>query len=120
MTRSKKFDIILIASLILLSAAAMLCIFLFAREGKSVEVKIDGRVAAVYSLDTDGEYSLNGGTNTLVIKSGEAYIAKADCPDGTCMRAGRLRHVGQSAVCLPNRVSITVIGGDVGAVDLVS
>ncbi len=114
------FDIILIVSLIVISASAVACLFIFRREGKSVSVEIDGERVALYSLEDEGEYILNGGTNILVIENGEAYISEADCPDRTCMRTGSLRHVGQSAVCLPNRVSVTVVGDDASGVDLVS
>lgn len=114
------FDIIFIVSLIVISASAVGCLLIFRREGKSVAVELNGERVAVYSLEKDGEYILNGGTNILVIEKGEAYISEADCPDRTCMRTGKLRHVGQSAVCLPNRVSVTVIGEDTSGVDLVS
>ena len=74
----------------------------------------------MYPLDKDGEYVLNGGTNILVIEDGAAYIREADCPDKTCVRKGKLRYVGQSSVCLPNRLSVTGIGDGAGGVDLVS
>ncbi len=119
MTKSRKLDIILIVSLILLSAIALLCLFVFKQDGKSVEVRVNGEVVAVYSLDNDGEHELNGGTNILVIKDGTAYISQAGCPDKTCTRAGRLTHVGQSAVCLPNRLSVTVVGESADGVELV-
>ena len=121
MTRSKtRYDIILIASLLLAALVSMGALLLLRREGKSVRVEENGKTVAVYSLSHDGEYSLNGGTNILVIENGTAYIREADCPDKTCVRAGRLTHVGESAVCLPNRVSVTVIGEDADGVDLVS
>ena len=121
MTRTKKrYDISLIASLLLVSLLSVGVLLLFRREGKSVRVEQDGRTVAVYSLSRNGEYPLNGGTNILVIQDGAAYIREADCPDKTCVRAGRLTHVGESAVCLPNRVSVTVIGEDANGVDLVS
>ena len=115
-----RYDIVLIVSLLLTALIAAGFLFLFRREGASVEVEIDGVRTAAYSLDTDGEYVLNGGTNILVIEGGAAYIKEADCPDKTCVRKGRISYVGQSAVCLPNRVSVTVIGEDARGVDLVS
>ena len=114
------FDIIFIVSLIVLSSAAIACLYIFRQDGKSVSVEINGERVALYSLADEGKYILNGGTNILVIENGEAYISEAHCPDRTCVKAGRLRHVGQSAVCLPNRVSVTVVGDDPSGVDLVS
>lgn len=117
---AKRYDLILIALLLLLSALSVVALLIFRADGRSVRVEADGKTVAVYSLSADGEYPLNGGTNVLVIENGEAFIKEADCPDKTCVRTGRLKHVGESAVCLPNRVSVTVIGEDSDGVDLVS
>lgn len=121
MKRSKtRYDVILIASLLLVSLLSIGALLLFRREGKSVRVEENGKVIAIYSLSRDGEYPLNGGTNILVISGGAAYFKEADCPDKTCVRTGKLTHVGESAVCLPNRLSVTVIGEDTDGVDLIS
>ena len=117
---AKRYDIILIASLLSVSLLSICALLIFRKDGRSVRVEVDGKVVAVYSLSDDGEYPLNGGTNILVIENGEAFIRTADCPDKTCVRSGRLKHTGESAVCLPNRVSVTVVGEDTDGVDLVS
>ena len=113
-------DIILIASLLFVSLASVLALFLLREEGKSIKVEVDGKTVAIYSLDVDGEYILNGGTNTLTIKDGKAYIRDATCPDKTCVKTGRISLVGECAVCLPNRVYVSVIGDHTDGVDLVS
>ena len=119
-TRKYRYDLILIVSLLLVSFVCVGLMLFFRREGKSVRVEIDGAVSAIYSLDRDGKYILNGGTNILVIENGAAYIEDARCPDKTCEKKGKISYVGQSVVCLPNRVSVTVVGEDAGGVDLVS
>lgn len=106
--RSLRFDAILIVGLLLISLISLLCIFFFREQGSFVEVELDGEVMAKYSLAQNGEYSLNGGSNILVIENGEAYLSYADCPDKTCVRTGRIRYAGQSIICLPNRLSVTV------------
>lgn len=107
-------DLCLILCLLLLAAALLLAFFLRREEGRRAQVQVNGVTVAEYSLDTDGVYPLNGGTNLLVIEDGAAYMTEADCPDKTCVRTGRIRHVGDRIVCLPNRVTVTVMGkGDV-------
>ena len=86
--------------------------------GSYVSVQRDGEEIARYSLSEDGEYPLNGGTNLLVIEGGEAYMKDADCPDRVCVGTGRIGYAGQSIICLPNRLSVTVVGEE--GVDLVS
>ena len=103
-------DIILIASVLLVGLSVFLIVNLTKEVGDSVRVSVDGRVVGEYSLSVDGEYSLNDGTNILVIKGGKAYMKYASCPDGLCINQGEAYKIGQKIVCLPNRVMVEVIG----------
>ena len=118
--RGIKPDVIVLSALALVALVSLLFIFIFRREGARCEVEIDGTVVAEYSLFENGTYVLNGGTNTLVIENGTAYLINCDCPDKTCEKRGTIRFVGQTRVCLPNRLSVTVRGESDGGVDLVS
>ena len=118
--KSLRFDVILVASLLIVSAIAVALLLLSRREGDRVVVEVAGEKVAEYRLYENGEYELNGGTNILVIENGEAYLSYADCPDHTCVRTGRIKYAGQSIVCLPNKVTVTVKGNSDGGVDLIS
>ena len=115
-----RIDIIVVASLLIISLLILLLVSLAKEEGTYVEVTVDGSMAGKYSLAIDGIYSLNGGTNTLVIQNGEAYMSDSNCPDHICENTGKIRHVGQTIICLPNRITVTVIGDSNDAVDFVS
>ena len=115
-----RIDIIVVASLLILSLAVLLIVNLTKEEGAFAEVTVDGNVSGKYSLAVDGTYSLNGGTNTLVIQNGEAYMSYSNCPDHICENTGKIRHVGQTIICLPNRITVTIIGQTDEAVDFVS
>ena len=116
-----RLDIIVIAAILLASVGLLLAMTLTKEEGNSVVVEIDGATVATYSLDKNGEYSLNGGTNVLVIEDGKAYLNYSNCPDHTCEKTGKIRYVGQSIICLPNKVAITIKGDAAeGGVDFVS
>ena len=116
-----RLDIIVIAAILLASVGLLLAMTLTKEEGNSVVVEIDGATVATYSLDKDGEYSLNGGTNVLVIEDGKAYLNYSNCPDHTCEKTGKIQYVGQSIICLPNKIAITIKGDAAeGGVDFVS
>ena len=115
-----RYDLILIGALLAVSLAVVLITTLTRREGGYVEIEKNGELIATYSLSVNGEYSLNGGTNVLVIEGGVAYLKDANCPDKTCVKTGKIRYVNQSIICLPNEISITVRGGSDNGVDLVS
>ena len=116
----RRIDIIVIASLLLLSLIILLVINLAKKEGAIARVEIGGEIVGEYPLDVNKEYSLNGGTNVLVIKDGAAYMTYSECPDHTCERVGKIKFVGETIVCLPNKVSVTIIGNSDDGVDLVS
>lgn len=115
----RRYDLLLIGVCLLLSLICLFALRLFRVEGAYAAVEIDGKEVGRYSLSNDGEYPLNGGTNILVIRDGECYLSYADCPDKICVKKGGIRYRGQSIICLPNRVSVRVIGEEEG-VDIVS
>ena len=113
--KKRKHDIIL--GLILLSVASMLFVMDLTHVSsdtgnKKVVVSVDGKKIAEYPLKIDATYELSGshlGTNTLVIKSGKAYISEANCPDKQCMKQGKISRAGEMLVCLPNRVVVKIV-----------
>ena len=115
-----RLDVIVIASILILSLLILLVVTLTKKEGSVAVVEVNGVTAGEYSLWKNGEYSLNGGTNVLVIENGVAYLNYSNCPDHTCEKTGKIKYVGQSIICLPNKVSITIKGDASGGVDLVS
>ena len=118
MKRSVLFDVILIAVLLCISVGACAFLFLGSKTGGAVSVEVDGEVVGVYPLSRNGEFSLCDGSNVLEIKDGKAFMKSADCPDKTCVHSRAISKVGETVVCLPNRVTVSVIGD--GGVDLVS
>ena len=115
-----RIDIIVVASLLILSLFILLIINLTKVEGAYAEVTVNGNTVGVYSLAIDGTYFLNGGTNTLVIENGEVYVKDSNCPDHICENTGKIKHVGQTIICLPNRLTVTIIGESDEVVDFVS
>ena len=118
--KKPSLDIIVIALILLFAITLVVFTTLTRSEGAYVEVAIDGNVVATYSLSEDGVYTLNGGTNVLTVKDGVAYMTHSDCPDHTCENTGKVKYVGQTIVCLPNRLSVTVAGNADDSVDFVT
>ena len=118
--RKYRLDIVLIAVLLLLSLSFLLITLFNKREGAVALVEVDGAVVGHSPLSVDGVFVLNGGTNVLIIEEGTARLVESHCPDRTCELTGRVRYVGQTIVCLPNRLSVTVTGDTQNGVDFVS
>ena len=102
------YDAILVLALLVAGLSALLIFKSCASEGVSVSVSVDSEEVAVYPLGVDARYAINGGTNTLVIKDGEAYMESAECPKKICVNYGKINRVGESIVCDHNKVVVTV------------
>ena len=110
MTSKKiRYDIILVAVLLCASLIGFGILHLTKKNGSYAVVKIDGETVAEYSLKENGEYTLNGGTNILVIEDGGAYMRWADCPKQVCISHGTVRSVGQFIECAHNRVTVIIV-----------
>lgn len=116
--KKHRLDIIIIASLLLLSLICFLFVAIFRKPGAYAAVKHDERVIAKYPLTVDGVYSLNGGSNTLTIKGGVAYITASTCPTHSCEKY-KAKWIGQKIVCLPNDVTISIEGESDDALDFI-
>ena len=117
--KTHRNDAILIAALMLLGGA--LAVFLYAtrQDGGYVSVQMDGQTVMELPLSEDTQVLLgeDGHTNTLVIRNGTAQVMEADCPDQICVRQGAVQYEGESIVCLPHKLVITVEGSASNDVD---
>lgn len=107
-------DIIFISALLLMAAAGLVYLFVFRDSGNVVEVTVDGEVYGVYSLSENITCEIRTGKNDeninrFVIADGKVYMQDASCPDGICVAHRPIFRDGESIVCLPNRVVVTVI-----------
>ena len=112
--RKLRYDLILIAVCLFVSLALWAVIALTKKPGSEVVVTVAGEEYATYSLSEDREVVIEteNGKNVLIIKDGYADITDATCPDGLCERQRKINKSGETLVCLPNKVTVTVIGGD--------
>ena len=120
--KKRRNDGILIAALLLATLAFFLAESGRHQSGASVVVKVNGTVFGTYPLSQDAKIPIRNGAhyNLLVIKDGAAYMEEADCKNQICVHQGKIRYAGQSIVCLPNQVAVTITGGTGQKVDAVS
>ena len=99
-----------------LAAALLLAagLWLWSGTGAAVEVTVAGERVLTLPLHTDTTVTIpgaDGGENVLVIEGGTARVESATCPDGICVAHRAISRPGQSILCLPNQVAVTVVGG---------
>ena len=120
----KKNDLILIFGILILSLFFYGGMHLWQKshtdDSAYVEVKIDGEIYGTYALDEDIRErieSADGGYNILVISDGKASIEEANCPDKICVNHRAVHYSGDSVVCLPHKLTVTVVGGQEAEID---
>lgn len=70
----------------------------------------------VYSLSEDRRLTIqsNGITLLLVCEGGTVRVAESDCKNGVCVKTGAIKRRGESVVCLPAKVAVTIKTGKEG------
>ena len=111
-------DLILAGSLLLAAVILLLAINGSRESGGMAVVRVDGVETERHPLSVNGTFPLNGGSNILIIQDGQAWVSEANCPDLICVRQGKIHYTGQVITCLPNRLTVTVEGGESRGVDL--
>ncbi|MCG8477528.1 MAG: NusG domain II-containing protein [Spirochaetales bacterium] len=112
----KPYDYVIFA----VAAAVIVAFAVFAVEqggqATTVEVRSD-EGDFVYALDEDRVLSFSGplGETIIHIQDGTVRFVASPCRDKICIAAGALSEHGQWAACLPNRVFVTISGGETGA-----
>lgn len=122
--KKTKAELILVIGLVIVAG----CIYLYlhyagAAKGAKVQILVDGEVTQEYDLFSSQKVAIeteNGGQNMLVIDNGECYLDDANCPDKLCVKQGVISKSGQSIICLPHKVVITIEGADEAEVDTIA
>jgi len=97
--------------------------FLFSAPGANVEVAIVDRdssktVVETFPLSQNRSFPIvtepshddePEGTNLLVIQDGQVWISEANCPNQDCVKKGKISMNGEMLVCLPHRVTVSIV-----------
>ncbi len=117
----QKKDWILIGIILFVAGLAFLLHeFIGGKGAGCVTVKVNGEIQGVYSLSEDQDIEINGGTNRLKIRNSTADMTEADCPDKLCVNQRAVSKNGESIICLPNKVIVTVDSSENSEFDAVA
>ncbi len=99
--------------IIMLLALGAYFIFTCGENGNYAEIISDNTIIKRVDLSEEGEFVLEGYKGVVFsVKEGAIAFISSDCPDKICVRTGYIKNRGQSAVCLPNRLTVRIVGGD--------
>ena len=109
----RRSDLLLLAGILIAGIALFALNEALQEPGAKVRV-ISGRdVYGVYELENDIEVKIDvdDAVNIIVISNGTVEMRYANCPGGDCVRQHAISMAGQSIVCLPNKIIVTIEGG---------
>ena len=116
----KRRDILFGAGVLLFVIACfVLRGFLYHGNAAYVEFSQNGSVIRRVSL-SEGEgqdiliTSDDGGYNLVHIENGSVFVQEADCGNGDCVRQGEIHRTGESIICLPHKLVITIVSNSDG------
>lgn len=90
--------------------------------GDKVIIEVNGELYGKYNLYEDREIEVENGKNInhVVIKDGRVNVESSSCRNQVCVDTGWIDKAGESIICLPNRVVVSIEGKGGGDYDAVS
>lgn len=102
----------LVLGLSLVAILWMFKLFWVTAPAAKVQIRVGEQILGTYSLNQSRDIHVHGalGESVIRIHHGEARFLKSPCTGQYCVHQGWLKKAGQVALCLPNHVSLELLG----------
>ena len=82
-------------------------------QAAKLRIRQGDHVYATLSLAQQRTLEIRGplGISRIVIDNGRVRFERSPCTNQYCVHQGWLRHAGEVAICLPNQISLELLGG---------
>lgn len=77
-----------------------------------LQIRQADKIIGTYDLNQTRELHIHGplGESHISIAQGKVRFKQSPCTNQYCVHQGWLAHAGQVAICLPNQISLQLIG----------
>ena len=110
----------LIGDWLVIIGALLAIIFMFQQfwsteHASKLRVRQGKQVIGTYDLNQTRELHIKGplGESIIALSNGQARFKQSPCASQYCVHQGWLSHAGQVAICLPNQISLQLIGAKI-------
>ena len=81
-------------------------------QASKLKIRQGDKVIGTYDLNQTRELHIHGplGESIIAISNGQARFKQSPCSNQYCVHQGWLSHAGQVAICLPNQISLQLMG----------
>jgi hypothetical protein len=85
-------------------------LFAESQSAATVTVMDSEHIEHSYSLNEDATHTITtaAGTNVIKIADGQVCVESSDCPNQRCVNQGHIHQTGQTIVCLPHKLVVTI------------
>ncbi len=108
MRRNDKILLVTVFAILLLLFAGL---WIGHGSGSYITVYQDGKPIGTYSIYEERMIQVETGDahyNRITIDAGKVRVSEADCPDKLCVKQQAVSKGGESIICLPHKLVITV------------
>ena len=104
------FIIILFCALIIISTKFLWNL----PQGEYLQIYKNNEILATYSLNQKVTKIINGekGETKIIIDNGKVRFTSAPCTKKYCIHQGWINKANQIIICIPNKISISILGGE--------
>ena len=81
-------------------------------QGQYLEIYKNNEILGTYSLNQQLKKQIHGseGVTEIVIDNGKVRFSSGPCPKKYCIHQGWIKKANQTIVCIPNKISISIVG----------
>ena len=82
-------------------------------QGEYLQIYKNNEILATYSLNQKVTKIINGekGETKIIIDNGKVRFTSAPCTKKYCIHQGWINKANQIIICIPNKISISILGG---------
>ncbi len=105
----------MVIALLVICVITFITIHAYEQGDGQIEVHIESADGEwIYPIDSTQDLHMAGplGDTHIIITDGHVHVSDSPCSEKICIAAGEIASPGQWIACLPNRIAITIRGGD--------
>jgi hypothetical protein len=111
---TKKFKLGDFVSILLFILLILISIHFFWNfpQGQYLKIQKNDEVLGIYSLNQTDIHTVHNliGDSEIIIENGKARFSKSPCKKQYCIHQGWINKINQIVICMPNQISISIIG----------
>jgi hypothetical protein len=107
----------LIGDWLVIFASIIVVIFMFQQfwsleHASKLKIRQGDKIIGTYDLNQTRELQIHGalGDSLISINQGKVRFKQSPCHNQYCVHQGWLSHAGQVVICLPNQISLQLMG----------